>query len=130
MKIKTTTTIHMLFRTTILPSGRRVDTPIRNVPVGTEPTAIPPEIAQDLTPTEFKELVTFLASEQQEILARAVERLIEELDAIVPKINEESLDESLATRLGASLRRCSLTTRRAMRNKAKANEGGASGTVA
>jgi hypothetical protein len=117
MKIKRSGQTHVLYRYAGQVEGKTLETKVGILAVGTKPTEIPPEVLENLTPKEAREVADLLHREQLELTRGALTRLHDALESAAVSITEETLDSSTAERLSKMLMRCKAAISRVQRNR-------------
>ena len=117
MKIKRSGQTHVLYRYAGQVEGKTLETKVGILAVGTKPTEIPPEVLENLTPKEAREVADLLHREQLELTRDALTRLHDALESAAVSITEETLDSSTAERLSKMLMRCKAAISRVQRNR-------------
>lgn len=115
MKIKSSGQTHTLYRYGGQVEGKTLEIKIGTVSSGTEPDAVPPEILENLTPKESRELAEFLRQEQVELARKFLTRLADDVESAAGLIAAETLDEQTAEKLVAALSRCKTALSRVQR---------------
>ena len=117
MKIKSSGQTHALYRYAEQVEGKTLETKVGSLAAGTKPDEIPPEIAENLTPRELREVTDFLHREQLALTRDALTRLHDALESAAGSITEETLDSLAAERLSTMLMRCKAAISRVQRNR-------------
>ena len=117
MRIKTSTHAHTLYRYAGQIDGKNLETRIGAVPTGTKPAEISPEVLEDLTPREMRELADFLTQEQTELARLKSAALIEDLSLACSLCVSGTLDQHSVEKLGADLLKASSIFNRELRKR-------------
>jgi hypothetical protein len=117
MKIKSSGQSHKLYRYAGTVEGKSRETNIGTVAVGTKPSEVPPELVENLTPKEMRELVEFLQREQFGLARTKLSSLADDIESAAGLITDETLDEHAAEKLAAVLSRCKSAVNRVQRSR-------------